>query len=470
MEHRNDPHGYYAILGLDRHATDEQIRTTYKRRAMDLHPDRNRASDTTEQFQQLGAAYAVLSDPLTRAQYDSLIAQPPPPPPPPPRPPGPEPIRCTQCHKVSAQPRVVVLNSVKSFGVMTLRKPLAGTFCSDCAHKLAIRASVTTWALGWWGIPWGPIYTVQALVSNMFGGDQPALENARMLAYQAFYFYASGRPGIAQSVAMDGLKFAHKIPHSTGKKAMPAAERAQLTGHLESLIKQCNRPDQPPLKNSWAVKPLIVVPQLGALAIVFATICLLVVSLPISPFYIEPESPAAPYAVDAHAAADADAASSSARPQTTAAVDSPTDTPPTGNSGYIRPDVSPNGRPWPVGAGYLAGEPQTNMAGRSELTIDNRQNDSDVFVKLVFLAGNLSRTARQVFIPAHAQFTIKSIQAGEFDVRYRDLNSGVLSRSEPLRLTETPTERGVEYNAVTLTLYKVQNGNMASHKLAEDEF
>lgn len=459
MDRHNDPLGYYAILGLPPGASDEQIRATYKRRAMDLHPDRNRGRDTTEQFQQLGAAYAVLSDRAARARYDSRIAQPPPP-----TPDIPDPVRCARCGKVSAQPRVVVLKTVKSFVLITLRKPVAGIFCSDCARKLAFKASATTWALGWWGVPWGPIHTLQALLTNMFGGDQPPLENARMLGYQAYYFYASGRPEIAQSVAKDALKYAHKIPRSTGKKGLQPAEREQLTQHLESLIKECGGAHLPPLKNTWALSPIRIVPQLGALAIAFSGVCFAVLNLPISPFFSSPEPPAASYS------SDVDPNSSNATLQTTSVIEAPKVAAPAGKTGYLRPELSPNGRPWPVGAGYLAGEPQTNMAGRSELTIDNLQNDSDVFVKLVSLADKIARPARQVYIPAHTQFTIKSIQPGDFDVRYRDLTSGVLSQSAPIHLTETQTARGIEYNVVTLTLYKVHNGNMASHKLREDQF
>ncbi|OAE10921.1 hypothetical protein AZH11_23245 [Pseudomonas simiae] len=116
------------------------------------------------------------------------------------------------------------------------------------------------------------------------------------------------------------------------------------------------------------------------------------------------------------------------------------------------------------------GEPQTHIAGHSEVTIDNGQNNSDVFLKLIALQGAVATPARQIFIPARSRFTIKNLTAGNYDVRYRDLTSGGLSRSEAMTLTETTTSRRTQYSVVTLTLYKVANGNTATYALSEDEF
>jgi hypothetical protein len=55
-------------------------------------------------------------------------------------------------------------------------------------------------------------------------------------------------------------------------------------------------------------------------------------------------------------------------------------------------------------------------------------------------------------------------------VRYRDLVAGYLSRSEQFTLEEKKTSRGTQYSDLTLTLYKVHNGNMTTYNLAEDEF
>ena len=69
---KKDPRGYYAILGLALDADAAAIKAAFRRRAMELHPDRNEAANATEQFQLLNEACSVLSDPATRAQYDTM--------------------------------------------------------------------------------------------------------------------------------------------------------------------------------------------------------------------------------------------------------------------------------------------------------------------------------------------------------------------------------------------------------------
>ena len=102
--------------------------------------------------------------------------------------------------------------------------------------------------------------------------------------------------------------------------------------------------------------------------------------------------------------------------------------------------------------------------------MDNSRNDSDVFVKLVSLDGAQAYPVRQFYIPAFASFTLNKVTAGSYDVRYRDLTNGGLSRSEAFQLEETPTYDGTQYSNITMTLYKVQNGNMQTYGLSEAEF
>ena len=137
---------------------------------------------------------------------------------------------------------------------------------------------------------------------------------------------------------------------------------------------------------------------------------------------------------------------------------------------YTRPTTAPNGAPWPKNANYIEGLPLLAKDGMSKITVDNRQNDSDVFVKLVSLDEAQAFPARQFYIPAHSQFTLNRVTAGNYDIRYRDQESGGLSRSEAFHVEERRTDRGVQYSTITMTLYKVQDGNLQTYDLAESEF
>ncbi|KYH38327.1 MAG: molecular chaperone DnaJ [Candidatus Bathyarchaeota archaeon B23] len=61
---------YYRILGVDRNATQEEIKRAFRRLALKYHPDRNKSPDAEERFKEISEAYAVLSDPEKRRQYD----------------------------------------------------------------------------------------------------------------------------------------------------------------------------------------------------------------------------------------------------------------------------------------------------------------------------------------------------------------------------------------------------------------
>lgn len=62
---------YYDILGVARDVSPEDLKKAYRRKAMDLHPDRNPdRHDAEEQFKRLNEAYSVLADPKRRAIYD----------------------------------------------------------------------------------------------------------------------------------------------------------------------------------------------------------------------------------------------------------------------------------------------------------------------------------------------------------------------------------------------------------------
>src|SRR3569832_2191894 len=62
---------YYEILAVGRTATDQEIKSAYRRLAVKYHPDKNPNDATAEEkFKEAAEAYSVLSDAEQRARYD----------------------------------------------------------------------------------------------------------------------------------------------------------------------------------------------------------------------------------------------------------------------------------------------------------------------------------------------------------------------------------------------------------------
>jgi molecular chaperone DnaJ len=62
---------YYAVLGVQPDADQKTIKDAFRELALKYHPDRNKAPDAEERFKEIAEAYAILSDPKKRAEYDS---------------------------------------------------------------------------------------------------------------------------------------------------------------------------------------------------------------------------------------------------------------------------------------------------------------------------------------------------------------------------------------------------------------
>ena len=62
---------YYEVLGLQKGASDDEIKKAFRKMAMKYHPDRNPDNkEAEEKFKEVNEAYAVLSDPDKKSKYD----------------------------------------------------------------------------------------------------------------------------------------------------------------------------------------------------------------------------------------------------------------------------------------------------------------------------------------------------------------------------------------------------------------
>jgi molecular chaperone DnaJ len=66
-----EPRDYYDVLGVARDADEKAIKDAFRQLALKYHPDRNKEPGASDRFREIAEAYAVLSDPKKRAEYDT---------------------------------------------------------------------------------------------------------------------------------------------------------------------------------------------------------------------------------------------------------------------------------------------------------------------------------------------------------------------------------------------------------------
>lgn len=64
---------YYKIMGVSPNASEQEIKTAYRRLARKYHPDISKETNAEEQFKEMGEAYDILRDPKKRAEYDQYL-------------------------------------------------------------------------------------------------------------------------------------------------------------------------------------------------------------------------------------------------------------------------------------------------------------------------------------------------------------------------------------------------------------
>ncbi len=137
---------------------------------------------------------------------------------------------------------------------------------------------------------------------------------------------------------------------------------------------------------------------------------------------------------------------------------------------YVRPKTADNGSPFPKSSGYIKGYPIQFKEGLSSITVDNSKNSSDIFMKLYTLNSTPPQAIRVFFIRKGEKFIIKNVKAGSYDLRFRDLNYGGLSRTDEFNLEEYKEFDGsTKFHRFTLIL-KSQHGNIKMYPISEQEF
>jgi curved DNA-binding protein CbpA len=200
----SDPLGYYSDLGVSHTASPDEIRAVYRALAKIYHPDVNSDEAAAQKFRRIAVAYETVGNPAKRLSYDQAAA-------PtkategdngaPQRREPVEPVRCSRCDKATAQPRFLIFRQVISFVFLTQTSPKPGIYCSDCAARQGFKSSAISALFGWWGIPWGPVFTIREIIRNAFGGERRQDVDEQLIWQNSVAFMDAGKYDLAGSLA-----------------------------------------------------------------------------------------------------------------------------------------------------------------------------------------------------------------------------------------------------------------------------
>lgn len=497
-------HTHYDNLKVSRNAPQEVIRAAYKSLSQKYHPDRNTGNpDASRIMSLINTSYEVLSDPAKRKQHDEWIRQHE----------GTEPEYPKEAKPNSTQTQIDINFQQPTAGSCdfaslpsSVKEQLVARTAGANKQQFAVRTDNVTWKYFWtagfvfwfvylfndatdfrwgeesalwlmaftsgaafflsknvdWIIRWhstpircwliiSPLYVIKTHLDRVWFWpiwsikDIKATHNYRNGSYQ----------GTSLDISFEGKRESFTISPESAYSSMLSALKTFDTafrtaigqGNIDYILKNndfedCPRTSADTKRHAFEKRTVIVFLSTFLVSAILFAIA----------YALNGKQPYKPVSYGSTRSVPYTAVQPTARPS------------------YVRPTTAPNGETWPNGASYINGYKKLHTNGLSSVIIDNTRNNSDVFVKLVSLDGSKADPVRVFFIPAYGQFTVNNVKAGNYDVRYRDLDSGALARSESFQLQETPTYDGIQYSNLTMTLYKVRHGNMQTYGISENEF
>ena len=121
-------------------------------------------------------------------------------------------------------------------------------------------------------------------------------------------------------------------------------------------------------------------------------------------------------------------------------------------------------------SGYVPGYEQKVADGSGSVTVDNTSNESDVFVKLFALDGSGKGPERVFFVEAGERFTVEGVRGGHYDLRYRELASGTIARSEAFDVPFVPVQGSDRPGNVTMRIQQLAEPKSTVCSIKDIEF